>query len=113
MEEKKIIALGRSWKLATRRNNISLGLHEEILSRVINQVEREFKRAGDNDKHAICAPLLLSLLALLPSFLQQMAVLYNWRRQKLWAFLSWLSTERPAAIHPPKAVYMALGSFYC
>ena len=75
MEEKKIIALGRSWKLATRRNNISLGLHEEILW-----------RAGDNDKHAICAPLLLSLLALLPTFLQQMAVLYNWRRQKLWAF---------------------------
>lgn len=88
MEEKKIIALGRSWKLATRRNNISLGLHEEILSRVINQVEREFKRADDNNKHAICAPLLLSLLALLPTFLQQMAVLYNWWRQtNLYAFL--------------------------
>ena len=57
MKENKIIALGRSWKLARRRNNISL-IHEEILSRVINQVEREFKRAGDNNKHAICAPLL-------------------------------------------------------
>ena len=87
MEEKKIIALGRSWKLARRRNNISLGLHEEILSRVINQVERELKRAGDNNKHAICAPPLLSLLALLTTFLQQMAVIYNWWRQtKLWAF---------------------------
>ena len=112
MKENKIIALGRSWKPARRRNNISLGLHEEILSRVINQVEREFKRAGDNNKHAICAPLLLSLLVLLPTFLQQMAVLYNWWRQtKLWAFLSWLSTEQPAAIYPPKAVYMMLASF--
>ena len=112
MEEKNIIALGRSWKLARRRNNISLGLHEEILSRVINQVEREFKRAGDNNKHAICAPLLLSLLVLLTTFLQQMAVLYNWWRQtKLWAFLSWLSSERPAAIYTPKAVYMMLASF--
>ena len=91
-----------------------MGLHEEILFRVINQVEREFKRAGGSNKHAICAPLLLSLLALLTNFLQQMVVLYNWWRQtKLWAFLPWLSTERPAAIYPLKEVYMMLASFYC
>ena len=58
-------------------NNFSLGLQEEILFRVINQVEREFKRAGDNNKDAICVPLLLSLLVLLPTFLQQMAVQWN------------------------------------
>lgn len=115
MEEKKILALGRSQKPARRRNNFSLGLHEEILFRVINQVAREFKRADDNNKHAICAPLLLSLLALITTFLQS-----RWQyfttggaKRNCWILLPWLSNERSAAIYPPKAVHMVLGSFQC
>ena len=82
--------------------------------------EKNSYKEFDNEKKIPAArksppppPITFLMVRPLPTFLQQMAVLYNWWRQKLWAFLSWLSTERPAAIYPSKAVYMALGSFYC
>ena len=81
--------------------------------------EKNSYKEFDNEKKNSCGskipptPITFLMVRPLPTFLQQMAVLYNWWRQKLWAFLSWLSTERPTAIYPPKAVYMALGSFYC
>ena len=63
--------------------------------------------AGDNKKHATWA-LLLSLISLITTFQQLMAVLYNWRCQtKLSAFLPWLSTERSAIIVP--GLFLVLG----
>ena len=55
-----------------RRINFTLGLHGEILVRVLDKhrmFERELKMAGDKNKHTIWA-LLLSLLALTTSFQQ-------------------------------------------
>ena len=55
-----------------RRINFTLGLHAEILVRVVHtyrMFEKEFKMAGDKDKHTIWA-LLLSLLALTTTFQQ-------------------------------------------
>ena len=49
-----------------RRNNFTLGLHAEILVRVVpkyRRFERELKMAGDKNRHTIWA-LLFSLLAL-------------------------------------------------
>ena len=55
-----------------RRINFTLGLHGEILVRVLDKhgmFERELKMAGDKNKHTIWA-LLLSLLALTTTFQQ-------------------------------------------
>ena len=55
-----------------RRINFTLGLHAEILVRVVpkcRMFEKELRMAGDKNKHTIWA-LLLSLLALTTSFQQ-------------------------------------------
>ena len=55
-----------------RRINFTLGLHAEILNRVVpkyRMFEKELEMAGDKNKHTIWA-LLLSLLALTASFQQ-------------------------------------------
>ena len=57
-----------------RRNNFLFGLHAKISVQV--EVENESKMAGENNKHVIWV-LLLSLLALITSFQQQLVVLHN------------------------------------
>ena len=65
---------GRSWyqEDPRRRINFTLGLHAEILVRVVHKYrmfEKELRMTGDKNKHKIWA-LLLSLLALTTTFQQ-------------------------------------------
>ena len=92
-----------------KRNNFTLGLHAEILVRVMpkyRRFEKELKMAGDKNKHAVWA-LPLFLRALIITFLQ------NYDNNTLMVTLIEMACFVPSTrILLVKAVYMELGSSY-
>ena len=92
-----------------KRNNFTLGLHAEILVRVMlkyRRFEKELKMTGDKNKHAVWA-LPLFLRASIITFLQ------NYDSNTLVVTLNEMACFVPSTrIVLVKAVYMELGSSY-
>ena len=90
-----------------KRNNFTLGLHAEILVRVVpkyRRFEKELKMMGDKNKHPVWA-LPLFLRALIITFLQ------NYDNNTLVVTLNEMACFVPSTrILLVKAVYMELGS---
>ena len=88
-----------------KRNNFTLGLHAEILVRVVpkyRRFEKELKMAGDKNKHPVWA---------LPLFLR--AILQNYDNNTLVVTLNEMAYFGPSTrILLVKTVYMELGSSY-
>ena len=88
-----------------KRNKFTLGLHAEILVRVMpkyRRFQKELKMAGDKNKHAVWA---------LPLFLR--AILQNYDNNTLMVTLNEMACfVFSTRILLVKAVYMELGSSY-